>query len=256
MLVTVQEFLATHLFVFLMIFTRFGAAMTVMPGIGDTFVTPQIRLAFALALSFVSMPLLMDSIPVPPNELMPLAYMIVIEFIIGIFIGTVSRILISAMATAGNIAAMQTGLANAQIFNPLMGGGTVVGSLLSLLAVALLFVSDLHHLLLLSVYKSYQLIPFGQLPLSEDMAFTIVRLCAFSFMIGVQFTAPFLMVAMIIFITLGILSRLMPQVQIFFIAMPIQIAMNLIILVIILTAGSAFFLTAFESQMIGFLQNY
>ncbi len=66
-----NDIIAGHVFTFLLIFTRFGTALMIMPGVGDTFVSPNIRLLFAIALSFVVTPFLAPHIPTIPGSAFP-----------------------------------------------------------------------------------------------------------------------------------------------------------------------------------------
>src|SRR5665213_1742787 len=92
-----QELLVGNIFAFLLIFMRFGTALMIMPGIGDSFVSPQIRLLFALAISFVLTPVLAVHLPSIPSDTGQLVALLVSEAFIGIFIGTTMRILVSAL---------------------------------------------------------------------------------------------------------------------------------------------------------------
>ncbi|MFA7456290.1 MAG: flagellar biosynthetic protein FliR, partial [Micavibrio sp.] len=88
-----EEFMVTGVFAFMIIFVRFGTAMMIMPGIGDSFVPANIRLYIALGLSLVISPLIRPYIPVPLPGFAVMAALIAIEFITGLFIGTIARIL-------------------------------------------------------------------------------------------------------------------------------------------------------------------
>src|SRR5690606_646808 len=152
-------------FAFMIAFTRIGTAMMIMPGVGDSFVPNNIRLYFALGLSVVLAPVLQPFMPVPLPALMVMFTLIGMEFVIGLFIGTIARVLISALDTAGMIISLMSGFANAQVFNPSMASqGSIVGAFMSVTGVVLLFALNLHHLLLYGVGESYHLFPLGGVP--------------------------------------------------------------------------------------------
>lgn len=226
----------------------------IMPGIGDTFVSPQVRLYFTLALSLVVAPALTNSIPAAPSSAVALVGMVSIEAIIGFFIGMIARIMMSVLSVAGMMISMQSGLASAQVFNPTMSGqGSIIGAYLSIVGVVLIFATDLHHLLILSVFHSYDVFPFATLGEVGDISQTITRLVAESFNIGIQFAIPFIIVSLMIYLALGVMARLMPQMQIFFIALPIQIMVSLMLLAIVVGSGLYYWLGHFENAMIGIL---
>lgn len=243
-----QQLVVSNVYAFLLIFMRFGVALMIMPGIGDSFVTPTIRLLFGLALSFVLMPVLATNLPVIPHTTMGIVGLLVTEALIGIFIGTVMRMLVSALDTAGTLVSMQTGLSNATLFNPTTENQTaIISAVYSSLGVTLIFATDVHHHMLAAVVDSYRLFPaVGKLPDFGSMSEVLGKTATLAFKIGVQLSIPFLVVGTLVQVGLGMISRLMPQLQIFFIAMPAQIFLSLILLVVVLTASVMYWLNGYE----------
>lgn len=252
---TLQDIIAGEISAFLLVFMRLGTALMIMPGIGEMFVTQQTRLNFALAFSFVLTPFLAHSLPPLPSQAVPMVEMLLSEAFIGLFIGTIMRILVSALDTAGVVVSIQAGYSNAQVFDPVTATqGSLVGSLYSLLGVTLLFVTSMDHYMLASVVDSYQLFPATGHLIDTHSAYQVVlTVTAIAFKTGVQLAMPFLLVGLLLQIGLGVLSRLMPQVQIFFLAMPLQIFISLILLTMVLSAGMLFWLDTFQSALIGAL---
>ncbi len=242
-----QEIVVGNLFAFLLIFMRLGTALMIMPGIGDSFVSAQVRLCFALALSFVLTPALSYNLPAMPASNLVLVSLILSEAFIGFLIGGIMRILVSALDTAGMIVSMQSSLSNAMIFNPVTATqGSIIGSVYSTLGVTLLLVSNMHHYMLATVVESYQLFPAsGKFPATDDTFQIIVRTVAAAFKIGVQIAMPFIVVGTILQYGFGLVNRLMPQVQVFFISMPLQIAVALFLLAVTLAAGMSYWLSQF-----------
>lgn len=252
-----NDIIVGNVFAFMLIFMRLGTALMIMPGIGDTFVTPQIRLLFALALSFVIMPLMtMNGLPQVPGNTLTFVSLLFSEFIIGFFLGTVLRILIAALDTAGTIVSMQAGFANAMIFNPVTATqGSVTGALYSMLGVTLLLTTDMHHLMLAGIVESYDTFPAnGMMPEMGGMLEVVSRAVSAAFRIGVQITIPFLVVGLLIQMGFGVLGRLMPQVQIFFLAQPLQIAICLIIMAVTLSVGINFWLSGYQEMAVQLLR--
>lgn len=253
---TLETFLSTGVLAFMLIFARVGTALMIMPGLGDSFISERIRLHMALAISFVLFPLVMKYVPVPLPPIFALVSMMVVEVIVGLLIGTVARIFMTALDTAGMVVSTQSGLANAQVFNPsLATQGSLMGAFLSVTGVLLLLASNLHHLLLMSIVESYKQFPMGDLPDTGSMADLIARVISASFSIGVQMAAPFIVLTMLIYVGMGVLSRLMPQVQVFLLALPIQILLSVLMLFFSLSAMFAYWFTQFESGMLFFLSN-
>lgn len=253
--VSLDTVLGGSLFAFLLVFVRLGAAFMVMPALGEQFVSARIRLLFALTAAFLVAPVLQGTLPARPATPADIAGLIVQEALVGLFIGTLARIMLSALETAGMVIANQLGLAAAQAFNPAMAApGNPISGLLGILALLLIFATDLHHMLILAVVDSYTLFQPGQAMPMGDAAQLMARTVAKSFLIGMQMAAPFVVIGLMFYLGLGLVSRLVPQIQVFFVSVPIQIMFGLLLLSLSLSALMLFWLSAFEEQLIGILQ--
>ncbi len=251
---TLETFLVSGVFAFMLIFVRIGTALTIMPGLGDSFVPQQVRLFMALGLALVISPVIQPYIPSPLPSIPVLFSLILMEFVIGLFIGTVARVLMAALDVAGMLVSMTSGLANAQVFNPSFSSqGSITGALLSMTGVVLLFVTDMHHLLIYGLVESYQMFPVGDVPDSGSMAEMMSRAVSASFLIGFQIAMPFIVVAILLYIGMGVLSRLMPQIQVFMLTIPVQILLSMVTLFFVISAVMLFWLTKFEEGMTFFL---
>lgn len=249
-----EEFLTTGVFAFIIIFVRFGTALMIMPGVGDSFVPGNIRLMFALGVCLVMTPIIMPFMPSPLPGFATMLVLIVMEFITGLFIGTIARILMLALDTAGMLISMASGISNAQIFNPgLATQGSLFGAFLSILGVTMLFVTNMHHLLIHGLVESYHMFPIGGIPDTGSMAELVARAVSSSFLIGFQIALPFVIVSLMVYVGMGVLSRLMPQIQVFILAVPIQILLALMTMGMAISAIMLFWLSSFENGMIYFL---
>lgn len=252
---TLETFLSTGIFAFLLVFVRIGTGIMLMPGFGDFFVPQKIRLHIALGLSLVLFPVIWPSLPSPVPGAAQLLVLIASEFVTGLFIGTVARIFMTALDTAGMVISMASGLGSAQMFNPAFATqGSLVGAFLSVSGVMILFASDMHHFLLSALVGSYQIFPVGGLPDVGDMADTISKVVGASFQIGVQISIPFVLISVLIYVGMGVLSRLMPQIQVFLIAVPVQIVITLLAFSLVVSAMFLFWEQRFFDGMTGILQ--
>lgn len=250
-----EAILVGQVFGFLLVFTRVGATIMVMPGIGDGYVSPRIRLLLALMITLAVFPLLAEQLPPLPASPLALGALVASEALIGIFLGYLARLLLTALDIAGMIIAFNTGLAAAQALNPALGQqGNLVGALLGTLGVLLILLTDLHHLIIMAVVDSYTLwMPGTWLPVG-DAADMMSRLVAKSFLIGLQLAMPVLMVGIVLNLGMGLLARLMPQIQVFFLILPIQIVLGMLIMAITISAMMMMWLGYFEESLVGFLQ--
>ncbi len=231
---------------FILTFARLGSAVMIMPGVGDSFVSTRIRLLFALSFSIVMTPLVTTFLTDIP-EGFGLYVLIAMEVIIGLFIGTIARIFMAALDTAGMVVSIHSGLANAQIFNPSFSAqGSIIGAFFSITGVVLLFASGLYSVLLYGLYDSYNMFPIGGALMMADMSEVVVRAIAVSFKTGIQIAAPFMIVSLLLYVGMGVLARVMPQVQIFILSLPIQILLSMLCMSLVISAVMMFWLQKYE----------
>lgn len=246
------ELIVDELFRLLLIFVRIGSAMVIMPGLAEAYVTARLRLFFGLGLSVILVGPLAPALPAPPAEPLALARLLAAEAVLGIFIGTTVKVLFAALHVAGTAIAFHSGLAAASIFDPNEASqGTLPGNLLTTTALVLLFVTDAHHLLVQALAASYVTLPAGQpLPWS-DMAELLARLTDQALGLGLRLAAPIVVVSVLTYLAMGMLNRLMPTFQVFFIALPLQILAAFATLMLSLAAGMLAFFAFLENGLSG-----
>ena len=230
-------------------FARLCTALMVLPGFGESTITPRVRLVFALALAVVLLPLVAEVLPPIPAG--PLAVFVLLsgEVFIGLAIGLTARILLSALHVAGTVIAYHTGMA-ATLFDPAQGQqGAIMGAFLTTLGVTLLFLTGMHHVMITGLADSYAVfvpgagIPFG------DLAEIAATLVAQSFRIGLTIAMPVMVVTLLVYVAMSLIARLMPQIHIFFLALPVQIGLGIAVMALTLSAGMLLFLTEFENTI-------
>jgi flagellar biosynthesis protein FliR len=235
-----------QVYAFLLIFTRLSTAFMFMPGFGGAFVNVRIRIFLAVTVSAVLYPLVGAQLPHLSNAPYALELSLIQEVLVGGFIGLVAKILLTIMEVAGSVISYTVGLSNAQIFDPEHGASEpILSTLITLAGTVLIFMMDFHHLLLIALADSYRTIPLDQGMFSQDAASSLLKLVSFSFRMGVQLSTPFLIVGLISQIAFGLVNRLMPQMQVFFVVMPLQLLGGLLLLMV--TIGL---------MLYGFAENY
>lgn len=249
-----EQLLPAGLFAFLLVFVRIGAAVMLLPGIGEPFVAARIRLAVALMVAAVTTPLLIGRVPPMPASAIMLALLILGEAVIGLFLGTVARLFLTVFATAGVMIGYMTAMANALINDPSTEQqGSISGSFLTVVALLVIFSLNLHHAMLLGVVDSYEIFVPGQVPPIGDFSEMVSQVVAKTFLLAFQIASPFIAVGLISYLGLGVLGRLMPQMQVFFVAIPLQVMIGLAILFLSLPAMMRWFVTSFEETWLPFL---
>lgn len=204
-------------------FLRVGGALAFMPGLGEGVITPRVKILVALTLTFVVFQVVGSTFPAFPEDPAVLTLMVIKETFIGLFIGLVGRFIIAFLDIAGSIMSFQMSLSNATVFNPAMRTqGALPSSLLSIAATVLIFATDMHHMIIHSIIDTYRIMPMAETVILEDFSSTIAQLMQRTFVLAIQVSIPFLVIGTVFQISLGLFNRLMPQIQVFFIGMPLQ----------------------------------
>ncbi|MFL5331951.1 MAG: flagellar biosynthetic protein FliR [Geminicoccaceae bacterium] len=226
----------------LLVFARFGAALMLIPGFGEHHVLARMRLLLALLLSVLLSPALAGAMPALPRDPLLLAALVAPEVLVGLLLGFAARLALAAVHVGGSVIAMQSGLSAAAMFDPNEATtGTIPGSLLTAAAMTLLFAADFHHLLLRAIAASYAVFPVGA---GVDMAAPaelLVRLSAQALATGVRIAAPMIVAGLVVNVGLGVMGRMVPSLPVFFVALPLQLLLALLILERSLPAAMALF---------------
>jgi flagellar biosynthetic protein FliR len=250
MIAALKDVLPADVTTLALVFSRVGTMVMVLPGLGEASVPPRARLALALALTLVMAPVAGGAYPPQGGgSVLLVTGLIMSEIVIGLAVGLIVRMMLSAVQVAGNVIATQTGLAFSQTFDPSQGTqSALVSMFLTLLAVTLIFASELHHVLIAGIEHSFTLFPPGKIPPVADFMTLAIQTVSGLFATGLQMSAPFLVFGLIVYAGAGVIARMMPQLQVFFIAMPLNILAGFVILGLCLSTMMLWFLEAFATQ--------
>lgn len=245
------DWLPNTAFLFILIFARVGSILMLIPALGETVIPARMRLTFALLLSLVLYPLVTPVLPPLPENIWAMVALVLHEIAIGLVIGIIARIAVSGTQVAGAVIASASGLSVAVAADPVNGGvqGALIGAFLSMLGIALIFATDLHHVAISAIHDSYMIFKVDDPLMFGDAADAIVESVAGAFVIGVQMSAPFIVFGLVFNLGMGILSRLMPQLQVFFLAMPATVGVGLILMALLLSMMMGLYLMHFEGVL-------
>src|SRR5689334_271757 len=235
---------------FMLVFARIGAMVMLLPAFGETNIPTRIKLSIALLLTLIILPLHRAAYQVDMSSLAPLMVLMVHEIVIGVVLGATARVTLSALQVAGSVIAQQLGLGFVTSVDPTQGQqGAVIGNFLTMLGLALLFATDTHYLVIAALNDSYRIFAPGEFMPSGDVAALATQAFATAFKIGVQLSAPFLVFGLVFNIGLGVLARLMPQMQVYFVGVPLSIFAGFLIFAAVLTTMMGTFMQYFIGVM-------
>lgn len=240
-----MEFIPLQIWQTGLVFARIGAIIMLAPGIGDSTVPPRIRLTIALIIAAIIAPMVSDKIIPIPSDNGGMFLAIGIETMIGLVIGLCSRMLFSALATAGTIVGAQTGMSFAMSFDAAQGQqGAIFGTFFSVLGTVLVLNSNAHFWFINGALNSYNSFAAnGSMPIASITDW-VIKMFSNSFLVAIQMTIPLIIYGIIFNIAVGILNRAAPAIQVFFIAQPVQILAGLVVFMLTFSAGMMFWLEA------------
>ncbi|HLU21889.1 MAG TPA: flagellar biosynthetic protein FliR [Bacillaceae bacterium] len=230
-----MEALLPNFSVFILVFMRVSAFFVTLPLFSYRTLPATYRIGFAAFLSL----LIYYTLDVPGFEITGVYFLLIIkEACVGLLIGFVAYLMLSAIQIAGGFIDFQMGFAIANVIDPQTGTQSpLIGQYLYMFALLFLLAVNGHHLILDGVFHSYKFIPLEQvfLPFGDaNMAEYIVKSFSLMFMIAFQMAIPVVASLFLVDVALGIIARTVPQINIFVVGFPIKIAVSFIVLFIVM----------------------
>lgn len=246
-----MEEIIPSLTVLLLIIARVTAFMVTLPLYSHRTIPATHRIGFAVVLSWM----MYYTMEVSPFEINGEYILLIIkEVMVGLFIGLLAYIILSAIQIAGGFIDFQMGFAIANVIDPQTGAQSpLIGQFLNIIALLLLLALNGHHLLLDGIFYSYQFIPmetpglaFGQ----ENYVEFIMKTFAGVFAVAFQMSIPIVATLFLVDIALGITARTVPQLNIFVVGFPIKIGVTFIVLLVMMGVLLAVMQKMFEIMII------
>ena len=235
---------------FMLVFARVGTMVMLLPGLGEVNIPARAKLSIALMLTLIILPLHRAAFNIDTSSIAPMLVLMVHEIVIGIVLGATARVTLSALQVAGSIIAQQLGLGFVTSVDPTQGQqGVLIGNFLTILGITLLFATDTHHLVIAALNDSYKIFTPGEMMSSGDVAQLATNAFTAAFKIGTQLAAPFLVFGLVFNVGLGVLARLMPQMQVYFVGVPLSIMIGFLIFAVVLATMMGTYLDYFIGVM-------
>lgn len=219
------------LFAGFLVFVRVMAFVAVAPLFSTNAVNARIQTMLGLALTFALLPFVVDSVPPPPTQdSVWIAVLGIQEVLAGALMGFAFTLLIGAVQLAGQAMGSTIGLAMANILDPATNAQVnILSQFFSMLAVVVFITMDGHYMFLKLMVESFERVPVGSVALAEAGAKTVIESGGRLFSLGVRLALPVLLTLLLVYGALGIMSRAAPQIQVFFVMHPLNIALGLFV---------------------------
>ncbi len=227
-----------------MVLTRISAFFLLLPVFGWKTIPVRIKVALILLLSFffsipmyIGTPLTIPDRAGDPKQVSFLESIPLIanEATYGLALGLVVTLIFSVVKLAGRIIERQMGLVMANIIDPLTDERTQpLGSLLEMIFIILFLSANGHHLFLLIISKSYEAFPAGSIPTIPILAGGVIKASSAMFFAGLRLAAPMLAAFLLLLVILAVLARVVPEMNILFISLPLRVGLGLLMAAMIL----------------------
>ncbi|MEC4677391.1 MAG: flagellar biosynthetic protein FliR [Nitrospirota bacterium] len=216
--------------VFLFILFRVAAFLVATPLMGGPGVPVMVKMMLVLSMSFILFQTLSLE---PPGELNLVSLTIALlgEVLIGLIIGMAANLLFSAIEMGSEIVGIQMGLGSANLFDPISNKqASLIARLQGLFAMLIFLVLNGHFIVLESMVKSFELIPFVGFYPSGPLIEYLMKLGGQMFLLGLKVAIPIIVALLMANITIGIFSRVIPQLNVLLFSFPVTITLGLVML--------------------------
>jgi len=233
---------------FLLIFSRMSALLITMPILGYRSVPTRIRVMFGFVLTLVLLPIVaIEQVP-EFTSVIELLVAISREVLIGLIIGVGARLVFEGFAMAGSFIAIQTGFRMANVMDPSTEQQQpIISHFWILLMTTMFLVLNGHYLLIETLFANFRLIPLYQNSIPPEVGVTLIKGGSMAFNIAIRFAAPALVFFVLVDVAIGFIARVMPQMNIFMVALPLKSGLGIYFLIIMLSIFQVLFDVVYDS---------
>lgn len=227
------EIMVNHFLILLFIFIRITAAFFTAPLYSNQSVPVMVRVAVAMVVAYIIFSFI-DKSTIELEVTMWFIFSNVIkEIITGAVLGFSINLLFYAISFAGSIMGFDIGLAMAQVFNPIEEmTSNLVGQIFHTLAILVFLIINGHHYIISAINYSFTVVPIGYFTITEDVYDYIIKMGATVFILAVKIASPILVSYFLVHIAEGILARIIPQMQVFFVTYPLKIGLGIFLIIV------------------------
>lgn len=246
---TIFNILLPQLQIFFLIFLRVGAIMMFIPVFDSRNIPVLFKAGLAFSVSILLFPILkLDNIPFITSAI-PFGIGVIGEVMMGAVIGLSVRLIFAGIQLAGQLAGFQMGLAIANVMDPVTSAQvSIIAQLNNLMAMLIFLTINAHHMFLRALAESFRLIPPFDVQFSNSLIEHLISLSGNMFIIAIKVGAPVIVALLLTNVAFGLIARTVPQMNIFLVAMPIQIVVGLLFLAFALPYLLLFFRQIFNES--------
>lgn len=221
-----------------LMFVRILAVLASAPVFNNRSMPAPAKIGFAALLALILLPVspvANQNLAALPTDLFPFMLIVAQEILIGVLIGFVSNLVFMSVAMAAGVMGLQIGFRAANVFDPFLNNqSSALEQFYSLMTVAIFLIIDGHHWLLTALARTFETAPFGTFVLDSVTIEQLLRLTGESFVAAVQIALPIMGTLLLTDLGLGLIARAVPQIQVFFVGLPLKMGLGLLLLALTL----------------------
>jgi len=257
----IVDFFVENFQIFLLILVRMFGMFVVAPFFSSGVIPFRIRAVFSVYVTACVFPMVVGTIGAIPESMYSYILLIVSEVIIGILIGFLISIIFAAFQLAARFFSFQMALGIAEVIDPFSQIGiSLVGQLWTLMGIMVFIAIDGPHLLIMATFESYSTIYlFDLVRDTVPMYQVLIKTFGAMFLVALKLAFPILTTLFLLAVTLGMLAKAAPQMNIFMLGFPIQISVGFLIMIVVMggvALGMSSALNHALSDLMGFLRSF
>jgi len=216
---------------FLVCLARMAAMLGTLPVFGSGTAPARVRIGLAVMLALLIFPVVRPYLPPPDFSPVTLGLLILGEALLGLMVGFIAQLVLTAVEVGGTIIGYKMGFAAANVFDPQSQRQVeLVSQYQNVIAILIFLALDVHHLFIRAVVRSYELLPPGGIDVGGEAIPFLVSLVSRMFVLGIQLGAPILAVLILASLVMGLLARVFPQLNVFMLSFPLNIGVGFLVM--------------------------
>jgi len=214
--------------IFILVFIRIAAMVFMAPLFSSQHIPMRLKAALAAVIAVLLFPWVMTFKPLPFHGLWDLAVGLSGEFALGAALGYIFSLIFSAVMLAGQVAGFQMGFGIVNVIDPMSSSELSVISVFKNLLALLIFLSiNAHHWIIWIMAESFEKMPLMHFSLGGNHVEYILKLAGQMFLTSIKIAAPLIAVSLFTSVAMGLVARTVPQINVFIVGFPLQIAVGL-----------------------------
>lgn len=231
----ILQILQNNLYNFFFIFYRILLLFFLFPVFGITFLPTQLKILISLVFALILFPVVSFKLP-SLTSIYQCVHILISDFLFILLISLIFRIILAGIQLGGELVGIQMGLGISQTMDPIAGVSMpVISQFVYIVFLLLFFTFDFHHYLIYFLYESFNRVPPGTFYLNDNIAIFVIKKSGLIFELSIKFLAPLLVFMMLIYVSLAVIGRLIPQMNVLFVSFPLLVGLGILFFGIMLT---------------------